>query len=153
MSVKKPYPLTVRQFKDDEYAEGGRWMYIKHIEFCNKPSNYIRSFLLLQDDLLELFKYVEPGDVNLNTFSFRIQELFIRACIEIEANFRAILSMNTYTPAAIGARLNMTDYVKIDTSHFLSDYHVKAPLSHPKGLCKCGIFWPKNISGTLRMSL
>ena len=124
MPITKPYPLTIRQFSDGEYSEGGRWQYIRHIDYSHKPSNYIRSYLLIQDDLIDLFKYVEPSDDSLKTYSFRIQELFIRTCIEIEANFKAIFSMNTYTPKG---RLSIEDYYLINTSHYLSSYMVKLP--------------------------
>ena len=38
----------------------------------------------------DLFSYVEPADNNKKTFSYKIQQLFIRVCIELEANFKAI---------------------------------------------------------------
>lgn len=125
MSVNKPFFLTVRQFADDQYAEGGRAYYIKRPDYSTKPSNYIRAFLLLQKDLVELFNYIEPSDTALNVYSFRIQELLIRTCIEIEANFKAIFAMNKY--AKKPKDLNITDYYLINTSHFLSDYSVKLP--------------------------
>lgn len=125
MSVSKPYHLTVRQFADDWYDEGGRAQYIKHHKYSKKPSNYIRAYLLLQKDLIDLFNYVEPADQNIQTFSFRIQELFIRTCIEIESNFKAILSINKYSKAS--NTLNMEDYFKVNKSHYLSWYDVKVP--------------------------
>lgn len=124
ISVSNPYFLTVRQFKDGEYSEGGRWQYVKHGLYSTRPSNYVRSFLLLQKDLLELFNYVEPSDVNMRTYSFRIQELLIRTCIEIEANFKAILSMNQYSKKS---NLSIKDYFLIEQSHYLSQYEAKLP--------------------------
>jgi hypothetical protein len=38
---------------------------------------------------IEAVDYVEPADQNLNTYSFRIHELLMRACIEVEANCKA----------------------------------------------------------------
>ena len=72
MPVSKPYPLTVRQFTDGEYSKDGRWLYVKHYKYSKKPSNYIRSYLLLQEDIINLFKYIEPSDEALTTYSFRI---------------------------------------------------------------------------------
>lgn len=125
MSVKKPYYLTVRQFKDGNYAEGGRARYIRRPDYSNKPSNYIRAFLLLQKDLLELFNYIEPSDNALSMYSFRTQELLVRTCIEIEANFKAIFALNKYSKNP--RYLNIKDYYLINSSHYLSEYSVKLP--------------------------
>ncbi len=133
--VKKPYFLTVRQFADEEYSEGGRWQYIRHPSYSNKPSNYIRSYLLLQKDLIDLFNYIEPSDTNLTTYSYRIQELLLRTCVEIEANFKAILAANKYSKSG---RLDITDFAKVNASHFLSDYLVKLP------------FWSENLITAIR---
>ncbi len=127
MSVGKPYPLTVRQFADGEYSEGGRWQYIRHHKFSHMPSNYIRSYLLIHEDIINLFKYIEPSDEALKAFSFRIQELLVRTCIEIEANFKAIFSLNSYDRFSQGESLSIKDYYLINTSHYLSWYDVKLP--------------------------
>lgn len=127
MSRSKPFYLTVRCFVDGQYDEGGRANYIRHPLYSKRPSNYTRSFMLLQKDLLDLFNYIEPSDANLKTYSFRIQELLIRTCIEIEANFKAIFSLNKYTRFQKGANLNLKDYYLINSSHFLSKYTVKLP--------------------------
>lgn len=125
MAVNKPYYLTVRQFSDGQYAEGGRAYYIKRPDYSTKPSNYIRAFFLLQKDLLDLFNYIEPSDTALKVYSFRIQELFIRTCIEIEANFKAIFAMHTYSKAT--KDLTIKDYYLIDRTHYLSRYSAKLP--------------------------
>jgi len=127
MGVAKPYYLTVRQFADGQYDEGGRAHYISHPSFASKPSNYVRAFLLLQKDLIDLFNYIEPSDTNLKTFSFRIHELLVRTCIEVEANFKAIFSLNKYKKAQDGSNLTIKDYYLINGSHFLSDYEAKLP--------------------------
>lgn len=123
--MDRPYYRTARQFTDGRYQEGGRWQYVCHPQYAQSPAHYIRPFLLIQKDLQELFDYIEPADQNLVCFSFRIHELLLRACVEIEANFKAILSENGYTSARW---LKITDYKRlIGTSHFLSDYQVKLP--------------------------
>ncbi|AXE96107.1 hypothetical protein CUJ90_28190 [Paraburkholderia terricola] len=71
-------------------------MYLLHPKYATDPRHYVRAFLLLQEDILDLFSYVEPSDVNLNTYSHRIQQLLIRACIEVEANFTAIFLDNGF---------------------------------------------------------
>jgi len=127
MAIKKPYRRTCRQFLDGHYSEGGRWRYITHPKFAQSPDQYVRSFFLLQKDLKELFDYIEPSDTNLKCYSYRVHELLMRACIEVEANCRAILLENDYKK---DTDLNMDDYKKIEKTHLLSEYEVKVPYWH-----------------------
>jgi hypothetical protein len=125
MGVPKPFKRTIRQFADGKYAEGGRWRYIRHPGFAQDPEHYVRAFGVIQKDLLELFDFVEPSDLNLQCYSYRIHELFMRTCIEIEANFKAILTENGYTRSG---DWNMSDYKKCEASHLLSSYEIKLPV-------------------------
>lgn len=125
MAVGKPYYLTVRQFASGNYAGNQQDGYILHSSYSTTPQNYLRAFEILQKDLIALFESVEPADRNLQTYSFRTHELLMRACMELEANFKAILKANTYSKNP--SKLNIADYFKIDKSHFLSDYEVKLP--------------------------
>ena len=125
LSVVRPYRRTWRPFSAG-VAQPVHWQmnYVRHPRFAKSPQQYIRAFLLLQKDLLELFDFVEPADVNLTCYSFRIHELLTRTCIEIEANFKAILAENGYSKRR---NWNMGDYKKLDATHHLSSYRVKAP--------------------------
>ena len=125
MSVTKPYRRTCRQFVDGKYSEGGRWQYLLHKNFANDPQHYVRAFLLLQADLDELFTFIEPSDQNLNCYSHRTQQLLTRCCIEIEANFTAILLENKYPKS--GRDLKMNDYKLVEFSHRLSHYRIRIP--------------------------
>lgn len=130
MSVNRPYRRTCRQFVDGSYAECGPGGYIVHPKFGHSPSHYVRAFLLLLKDLKELFDYVEPAENNLSCYSYRIHALLLRACIEVEANCKAILIENGYTKHTKKGEdmdLNMGDYKKINTTHCLSSYQVKIP--------------------------
>jgi len=124
MPVNRPYRRTCRQFVDGGYTEGGRSEYVIHPRFAQSPGHYIRAFLLLLKDLQELFDYVEPADGNLFCYSYRIHALLLRACVEVEANCKAILKENGYTKKG---DMNMGDYKKINTTHRLSSYQVKVP--------------------------
>lgn len=95
-----------------------------HPKFAQSPEHYVRAFLILLKDLQELFDYVEPADKNLVCYSFRIHALLIRACVEVEANCKAILKENGYSRAG---DWNMGDYKKIEKTHLLSAYKVKVP--------------------------
>ncbi len=125
MAITKPYRRTCRQFTDGSYSEGGRWMYLLHKRYATDPRHYVRAFLLLQEDILDLFSYVEPSDKNLETYSHRIQQLLMRACVEVEANLTAIFLDNEY--AAAQGNLTMHDYRLIDISHRLSSYEIRIP--------------------------
>jgi hypothetical protein len=56
--------------------------------------------------------------------------LLMRACIEVEANFKAIFQENIFSKT----KLTMTDYRRIDTTHRLSSYEVLLPIwnQYPK---------------------
>lgn len=51
----------------------------------------------------------------------------MRICIEVEANFKAILDENGYVKKG---RLDMSDYKKVGATHHLSSYEVKLPQWH-----------------------
>lgn len=125
MAIKKPYYRNCRQFVDGHYSEGGRWQYMVHPDYAQSPEHYIRAFILIQKDLQKLFDYIEPADANMNCYSYRIHELFMRTCIEIEANCKAILRENIYSKKK---DLNMSDYQKLNITHRLSSYRVKLPI-------------------------
>lgn len=125
MGVIKPYHRTARQFIDGLYEGGGRSQYIGHPSYAAEPSNYIRAFLLIQEDLQTLFEYIEPSDQNLAAYSFRTYELLLRTCTELEANFKAILRSNAYSRPS--RDWNIRDFAKIEKSHYLSDFAVKMP--------------------------
>ena len=124
MPINRPFRRTCRQFVDGSYTEGGRWEYMVHPKFAQAPGHYIRAFLLLLKDLQELFDYIEPADGNLPCYSYRIHALLLRACVEVEANCKAILKENGYTKAG---DMNMGDYKKINITHRLSSYQMKVP--------------------------
>jgi hypothetical protein len=125
MSVKLPFKRTCRQFVDNSYTNSGKSRYLLHLDFARSPEQYIRAFLLIQKDLQTLFDYIEPSDLNLVCYSYRIHELLLRTCIEVEANCKAILLENGYDKTG---DLNMDDYKKINISHHLSSYEIKLPL-------------------------
>ena len=126
MAINRPYKRTCRQFSDSKYESD----YIIHPKFAQSPSQYIRGFMLLQKDLQELFDFIEPADQNLQCYSYRIHALLLRACVEVEANCKAILKENGYVKQDKKGKeidMNMGDYKKINFTHRLSSYRVKIP--------------------------
>lgn len=123
MPVAKSFKRTCRQLADGSYENNSE--YVRHPQFASAPQQYIRAFGIVQKDLLELFDYVEPSDINQQCYSYRIHELLTRVCIEVEANCTAILSENGY---ASPGNWNMGDYKKLETTHHLSSYQVRLPI-------------------------
>jgi hypothetical protein len=114
-------------------------MYLLHKRYATDPRHYVRAFLLLQEDVLDLFSYVEPSDNNLETYSHRIQQLLMRACVEVEANLTAIFLDNEY--AAAQGNLTMQQY-RLNLSHRLSSYEVRVPSwQGARGLRKPFLSW------------
>jgi len=97
MAINRPYRRTCRQFVDGTYKGS---LYVKHPSFAQSPEHYVRAFLLILKDFQELFYYVEPADKNLSCYSYRIHALLLRACVEVEANCKAILKENGYSKAS-----------------------------------------------------
>ncbi len=133
MSVDKPFHRNHRGFAEVANSGYSSWAYVVDREYARSPEYYTEAFLLIQADLKAVFEYVEPADANLDTYSFRIHELLVRSCIEVEANFKAILRENLYSPKDRRGRertesdWNMSDYQRIDRTHHLSSYAVTVP--------------------------
>ncbi|MCO7246915.1 hypothetical protein [Halomonas sp. Mc5H-6] len=100
-------------------------MYLLHRKYATDPRHYVRAFLLIQQDMLDLFSYVEPSDRNLDTYSHRIQQLLMRTCVEIEANFTAIFLDNEFSVS--GRNFTINDYKLINKSHRLSSFETRVP--------------------------
>ncbi len=134
MSLDRPFYRNYRPMVDGQNSGYSDWAYIVDKEYAQAPEHFTRAFLMIQSDLRKLFEYVEPCDKCLETHSFRIYELFIRTCIELEANFKAILKENIYTPTKTdGSQRDekdwkIYDYQKVNTTHHLDDYEVIVPI-------------------------
>lgn len=129
MSIKKPFKRTIRPFIETKDRQGGLWHYIKHPNFADSPEHYLRAYFIIQKDFISLLDFIEPADINITTYSFRIQELLFRICVEIETNCKAILKENGYSKKN---DWNMKDYKKINKSHKLSMYEVRFPIWNGK---------------------
>lgn len=125
-TVGKPYYRTCRQHVDGSYANNGQSYYILDDRYAESPGNYIRTFLILQDELKGILEYIEPDDSNLSCYSIRLYELIVRASIEIEANFKAILLANNYK-SVHGRQWTMNDYKELDRTHRLSHHRAQLP--------------------------
>lgn len=98
--------------------------YLHDEDYAKDKNHYIRSYLIIQEDLKKILEFVEPCNKNLNSYSLRIQELFLRTCVEVESNFNAILLDNNYKSKK---QLTIHDFFKVNKTHYLSDYKVYFP--------------------------
>ena len=134
MPISKPYHRNYRGIINGPNSGYSQWAYVVDRDYASSPEHYVRAFLLIQSDLQRLLEFIEPADLNLDTFSYRVHELFMRSCIEVEANFKAILKENIFNPTDRG-RLprpekswNIHDYKKVNTTHHLSAYKAHIPI-------------------------
>ena len=134
MPHTKPFHRNYRGIVSRTNSGYSGWAYIVDREYAIAPEHYVRAFLLIQNDLERLFEFIEPADENLPAYSYRTHELLIRTCIEIEANFKAILKENTYNPVGRNGqpiqenRWNIHNYRIVDRTHHLSSYQVHVPI-------------------------
>jgi len=126
MSLAKPFVRNYRTIKAGPNAGYSGRAYVADRDYAKNAEHYVRALILIQDDLRSIFEYLEPSDECLLAYSYRIHALFMRSCIEVEANFKAILEENIFTPS--GRFLNMIDYRKVDATHHLSSYEVMLPI-------------------------
>ena len=126
MGIKKPYHRFYRRFAGDLDKPMNPYGYLTVRDYAEHPELYVRSFKMIQADVQKLFEYVEPADKNIKTYSMQIYNLFFRICVEVEANFKAILRENTYH--GTGEWWNMGDYRKVNKTHHLSGYKVTFPV-------------------------
>jgi len=110
-------------------TEGGycsAWDYIINNNYAKNALSYIRAFELIQQDLINLFNYIEPDEKNLKCYSLYIYRLFVTTCIELEQNFKAILQENKFTKGS--NNWNIKTYNILEKTHKLSHYKVILPL-------------------------
>ncbi len=159
MSFDKPFHRNYRPVKKGPNSGYSSWAYIVDKEYAEHPEHYTRAFSILQTDILKLFEYIEPSDINNVAYSFRIHELLIRTCIEVEANFKAILRGNIFNPTfKSGTRKgqpktekewNINDFKIINKTHHLDDYSVQLPFWRgTKNIRKPFFSWKTNGSLT-----
>lgn len=76
----------------------------------------------LFEELIDLFRVVEPSEKNSTTYGHRIRELLILACAEVESCWRGVLSSNSSSPKRI---YTTQDYVKLLPLLKLDEWSVK----------------------------
>jgi len=79
---------------------------------------YLSGFRLILDDFLTMTAYIEPRDENLQAFSHRLYEIFLRACTEFESVCKdALVDRGAMKPRA---DMDINDYRGLE-----SDLHLE----------------------------
>lgn len=124
MGIHKPFHRNIRSHVQSAHSSYSSWAYIRDPEYSTNATSYLRAYFIIQSDFEKLCEYVEPSPESQKTYSHRIHELLMRTCIEVEANFKAILGENKSSVQ----KPNMAVYRKIDVTHHLSSYNVSLPI-------------------------
>jgi hypothetical protein len=95
--------------------------------YAKNRGQILKNAELLYHDFDTLFEFIEPCDRNQNCFSLRTYELFLRTCTEVESNMKRILLSNGYQKKSGPENMNMSDYCKLNATHFLSSFKVYIP--------------------------
>lgn len=133
MSFIKPFHRNYRPVKKGQNSGYSDWAYIVDHNYSQNPEYYTRAFSIIQQDIIKLFEFIEPADINNSTYSFRIHELLTRICIEIEANFKAILRENIFNPVDKYGKpkneknWNINDFKIVNKTHHLDNYSIQLP--------------------------
>jgi hypothetical protein len=133
MTFNKPFHRNYRPLKKSPNSGYSSWAYIVDHSYSDNPEYYTRAFSIIQEDIVKLFEFVEPSDTNNSTYSFRIHELLTRICIEVEANFKAILRENIFNPLDRNGAIRqenswkITDFAIVNKTHHLDDYSIQLP--------------------------
>lgn len=128
MGQPKPFHRVYRPVREQLPNAGySSWAYIIDPDYAKYPDHYVRALNIIQDDLRNIFEYIEPSPHCSGAYSYRTHALLMRTCIEIEANFKAILQENIFTVSP-ETRLNIGHFRKVDESHHLSSFKIMLPI-------------------------
>ena len=110
--------------------------YLHDPEYAPSRDDQIRTAFYLEDQIVSMFEYIEPAEKNENVFSNKMWQLLVQICMEVESNFKLILSSNGYqkTYNKTGSQINKPltevncnikdDYYKVNTPMKLHLYSV-----------------------------
>ncbi|MGK5087012.1 hypothetical protein WDW86_05595 [Bdellovibrionota bacterium FG-2] len=116
MSLTKPYYQLYRHGPADVVRV------FENLKKRPQGIHYLSSYELLKSDLREIFTYIEPSEVNLNTYSHRTFELLIRACTEVESHCKFVMQSNGYVFNKREG--NIVLYSELERIAKLSEYEV-----------------------------
>lgn len=116
MKIQKPYYRIMRP--------GSVFIsqYVLDPRYASNRKQLGRVYLNIENKLKEILDYIEPDERNLKNFSIELYTLLLRACTEVEANCKLILSANGVEDTRLK---NIIDYSMLEQSSKLSEYCAK----------------------------
>ncbi|WP_051353734.1 hypothetical protein [Atopobium fossor] len=79
-------------------------------------------FLLLEDDLIELFKFVEPEQANFCTYSAQIAKLFLAVCSEVDVALKDLMRAHDESNPLLAKKLNIEYYRNFVKANYASEF-------------------------------
>ena len=119
MALAKPYYRIIRPGPHASIEE-----FVIDPRYAPDRISLVRAYLSIEKTLQDIFDYIEPANRNKDVFSHELYALLLRACTEVEANFKSILVANEVPDSD---NFNMNDYKKVEESSKLSKYQVTFP--------------------------
>lgn len=116
-------PFLTREETPESYA------YLYSEKYCDNREELIRYFQILQNEVEEIFKYIEPNQDNFKVYSLKIYQILVDVCIEIENNMKQILIANGYSKDKMNMR---EDYFLLKDLMHLDEYTVKLLIKNNK---------------------
>jgi hypothetical protein len=92
--------------------------------------NYLNSLEILSNDFRRITEFVEPVDANLDTYSHRLYELFLRACTDFESACKEKLVADGYQKSP--KDMNIYDYKTLEANLSLEAVEVGILLWRPR---------------------
>lgn len=121
--LANPY-FRIMRFTDWGYPTD----FICHKAYAKDRYVLVYAYKMIENDLKKIFEFIEPSEGNLDVYSHRLYELFLRAATEFETNCKQILDANGYSRSG---DLNIVDYFKINQAMRLSKYEVRLSMWYP----------------------
>lgn len=97
------------------------YQYVDSNKFSSNKYDLTRMYKILEEKIINLFKYIEPNIENCETYSYEISSLLVSVCIEVENCFKQVICYNSNAKG----RLNIKHYRQLDPLLKLSRYEFK----------------------------
>ena len=101
------------------------YQYVDSNKFSSNKYDLTRMYKILEERIINLFKYIEPNKNNRKTYSYEISSLLVSVCIEVENCFRQVLFGNS----KINGYVTMKHYSQLEPLLKLNKYEFKFIIS------------------------
>lgn len=104
-----PFHRCYRPLVKRVNSGSSEYYYLQDDDYARKPYMFTRAFEELQNELKAIFSYVEPSYQNRKTYSYKIQQLFIRwrRISRLSSKKTSIQKKNPGGPSMIIGRLTL----------------------------------------------